>query len=218
MAQEELISKKELLQLTGISYGQLYRWKRQHLIPDIWFMKQSSFTGQETFFPKYKILARISVILELKDQYSLEELAQLLSPESADHTYSLEEVRKPLNLSLSVQSASRDVWGKDAFRFTELLFVYLGNELERKIGFTQGELREWLQTSKEWVSQLSKSHKNPLLDQQIIITRKGDVISFLMLKGQGKMYTDCSSEVIHKVDLAERSNEMNLTLQQTVGG
>jgi predicted DNA-binding transcriptional regulator AlpA len=34
MAEEELISKKEVLELTGISYGQFYRWKREGLIPE----------------------------------------------------------------------------------------------------------------------------------------------------------------------------------------
>ena len=43
-----LISKKDLLARTGISYGQLYRWKRQNLIPEEWFIKKSTFTGQET--------------------------------------------------------------------------------------------------------------------------------------------------------------------------
>ena len=47
---EELISKKELLELTGISYGQLYRWKRKGLIPEDWFIRKSTYTGQETFF------------------------------------------------------------------------------------------------------------------------------------------------------------------------
>ena len=68
-----LISKKDLLNETGISYGQLYRWKREGLIPEEWFIKQPSFTGQETFFPKTKILNRIRAIQELKERYSLEE-------------------------------------------------------------------------------------------------------------------------------------------------
>jgi hypothetical protein len=51
---ENLISKKELLEITGISYGALYRWKRKNLIPEEWFIKKSTFTGQETFFPKDK--------------------------------------------------------------------------------------------------------------------------------------------------------------------
>lgn len=48
--EEDLISKKELLDETGISYGQLYRWKRKQLIPEEWFIRKSTFTGQETFF------------------------------------------------------------------------------------------------------------------------------------------------------------------------
>lgn len=68
------ISKKELLMLTGISYGQLYRWKRQGLIPEEWFQKRSSFTGQETFFPRELILERINKILELKENQSLDEI------------------------------------------------------------------------------------------------------------------------------------------------
>ena len=72
------ISKKELLEVTGISYGQLYRWKREGLIPEEWFIKRSAFTGQETFFPKEKILPRIQTILEMKERYSLEELAKRL--------------------------------------------------------------------------------------------------------------------------------------------
>lgn len=78
-----LISKKELLQQTGISYGQLYRWKREKLIPESWFIKQASYTGQETFFPREQILPRIQSILENKDKYSLSELSRMLSPDTA---------------------------------------------------------------------------------------------------------------------------------------
>jgi len=49
---EELIPKKEVLRLTGISYGQLYRWKRLGLIPEAWLIRRPTFTGQESFFPK----------------------------------------------------------------------------------------------------------------------------------------------------------------------
>lgn len=74
------ISKKDLLAVTGISYGQLYRWKRERLIPDSWFDKRSAFTGQETYFPRALILERIHFILENKDRYTLPQLAELISP------------------------------------------------------------------------------------------------------------------------------------------
>ncbi|HCW73206.1 MAG TPA: DUF4004 domain-containing protein, partial [Clostridiaceae bacterium] len=72
---EELISKKDLLIETNISYGQLYRWKRKKLIPEDWFMKKSTYTGHETFFPREKILERIEQILNMKDGASLDDLA-----------------------------------------------------------------------------------------------------------------------------------------------
>ena len=91
------ISKKDLLKETGISYGQLYRWKREGLIPEEWFVKRSAYTGQETFFPRDKILPRIKAILELKEQYSLEEMARMFT-ESAPITPSpapSDEIKNP---------------------------------------------------------------------------------------------------------------------------
>lgn len=74
MAENE-ISKKELLKRYGISYGALYRWKRKGLIPEDWFIKRSTVTGQETFFPERLICERIELIQSKKDEASLDELA-----------------------------------------------------------------------------------------------------------------------------------------------
>ena len=90
--EESLISKKELLQLTNISYGQLYRWKRKNLIPEEWFIKKSVSTGQETFFPRKEILERIERILELKDTVSLDELSEIFSPHVAEPTFDSSEL------------------------------------------------------------------------------------------------------------------------------
>lgn len=80
------ISKKDLLVLTGISYGQLYRWKREGLIPEEWFAKRSAFTGQETFFPRELILTRVKAIQSMKDDLSLSEIREHLArmPERLD--------------------------------------------------------------------------------------------------------------------------------------
>lgn len=79
MDEEKLISKKEVLADMGISYGQLYRWKRKGLIPESWFIRRSTFTGQETFFPQEKILERIGRIKDLKDDHPLDDLAMLIT-------------------------------------------------------------------------------------------------------------------------------------------
>jgi DNA-binding transcriptional MerR regulator len=79
MTDEPLISKKEVLEELGISYGQLYRWKRKGLIPEAWFIRQSTFTGQETFFPREKIIGRIQRIKEMKENVPLDDLAELIT-------------------------------------------------------------------------------------------------------------------------------------------
>ncbi len=81
MSNDSLISKKELLLRYNISYGALYRWKRKGLIPDDWFIKKSTSTGQETFFPEKLVCERIEMILGMKEEIQLDELARRLSGE-----------------------------------------------------------------------------------------------------------------------------------------
>ena len=78
---DKLISKKELLARYGISYGSLYRWKRKGLIPDEWFIRKATVTGQETFFNESQICERIERILSTKEDTLLDELAATLSGE-----------------------------------------------------------------------------------------------------------------------------------------
>lgn len=80
--EQELISKKELLEKYGISYGALYRWKRKGLIPEDWFIKKSTVTGQETFFPKALICQRVELIMDQKDEHSLDDLAGKINQET----------------------------------------------------------------------------------------------------------------------------------------
>ena len=79
---EELISKKDLLERYRISYGALYRWKRKGLIPEEWFIKKATVTGQETFFPKELICERVELIQNQKDDFSLDELSKQFYEES----------------------------------------------------------------------------------------------------------------------------------------
>ncbi|MBR5310850.1 MAG: DUF4004 family protein [Oscillospiraceae bacterium] len=82
---ENLISKKLLLEKYSISYGALYRWKRKGLIPEDWFIKKSTSTGQETFFPKDLIFERVELILSNKEDILLDDLAQKISGEEEDN-------------------------------------------------------------------------------------------------------------------------------------
>jgi DNA-binding transcriptional MerR regulator len=77
---ETLITKKELLERTGISYGALYRWKRMKLLPDEWFIHRATVTGHETFLPRDRVLERVAEIQRLKETMSLEDIARRFQP------------------------------------------------------------------------------------------------------------------------------------------
>jgi len=87
MSNESLISKKELLARYNISYGALYRWKRKGLIPDEWFIKKATSTGQETFFPEKIVCERIEIIQSMKEDVLLDELAKKLSGEEKKNEF-----------------------------------------------------------------------------------------------------------------------------------
>ena len=106
--EENLISKKELLERYGMSYGALYRWKRKGLIPEDWFIRKATATGQETFFPETLITERVELILSGKNELELDELARklrgeekeawvlLLDTSYGDKRFQLEEVKRIL--------------------------------------------------------------------------------------------------------------------------
>lgn len=142
----DYISKKDLLNTTGISYGQLYRWKREKLIPEEWFIKQSSYTGQETFFPKDQIISRITSIMELKDQYSLEELAKLFEPEasaviSRDDLSVIEEMNKEL-LKMAVAAYS-----KEKYQVADIAFIVFLSELGKKSAISDEQFQLLIKNS-----------------------------------------------------------------------
>lgn len=118
----DLISKKELLALTGISYGQLYRWKRQGLIPEEWFIKRSAYTGQETFFPREQILSRIRTVQEAKDSFSLEELSKLLNPQAAVSGFCpADKLEEMSEIAPELLPTIRSVCPKESYEFNEVV-------------------------------------------------------------------------------------------------
>ncbi|PEW57938.1 hypothetical protein CN305_00945 [Bacillus cereus] len=126
----DLISKKDLLELTGISYGQLYRWKRKNLIPEDWFVRKSTFTGQETFFPKEKILERIDKIQTMKEDLSLDELANMFSPSVREILLTKEDIlRKGIASKPVLQFFIEQTNKRADFQFVDILYVYMLEEL-----------------------------------------------------------------------------------------
>ena len=203
------ISKKDLLNTTGISYGQLYRWKREGLIPEEWFVKRSSPTGQETYFPQEKILKRIHAIQQLKDSYSLEELARILTPEVSNRLFCEEDLEHFDELDIDVAADFMDAMSKDSFVFLEVLVMIALSQAMVDSAITEEERTHAVSFLSKRMSELhSADYVLELLQAQ------GHL--YILLKKEGsEVYLDDGLVAIRSIHLNELSNAIKLKYKET---
>lgn len=205
--EQDLISKKELLELTGISYGQLYRWKRKNLIPEDWFIRRSTFTGQETFFPKEKILGRIDKIINMKDDLSLDELADMFSPNLAGSMLKPEELMKrnivsKVAFDLFVQHQGE----AEAYPFHIILYAYV---LERLLVTGEMSLPEGaglLQVLEDHYPKFQGKHC------ELIFVRKMGISAFALASSPNELYFDSGVKIVTRLNLVSCIEELKAKL------
>jgi DNA-binding transcriptional MerR regulator len=203
MEEKDLISKKELLQLTGISYGQLYRWKRENLIPEAWFVKKASFTGQETFFPKDKILERTNRILELKDKYSLEELGNIFSPESTNRIFKKSDIEDITEIKANIVEVFINVFQKERFNFIELTFIYIVGKLNSEGILKEENILNIVSSINSWSPDIKDT-------SYIFLICKNEIDVFtILLKQDAVYYLDCKTKKLKEIRLDEAAKELN---------
>lgn len=203
------ISKKDLLQETGISYGQLYRWKREGLIPEAWFVKRSSYTGQETYFPREKILKRIKAIQQLKDKYSLEELASMLTPEVSNRLFSEEDLEHFEEIHVDVAACFMDEMAKDDFHFTEVLLMIALSMGKDEFAFDE-------QTTKELAKHLIHALQGiGSIDQVIILMHIQDGYYITVMLEGAQVCFDERLTIVKELHLQEISNTMKIKYKTT---
>jgi DNA-binding transcriptional MerR regulator len=187
----DLISKKDLLELTGISYGQLYRWKRKNLIPEDWFVRKSTFTGQETFFPKEKILERIDKIQTMKEDLSLDELANMFSPSVREILLTKEDLlRKGIASETVLQFFIEQTNKTTEFQFVDILYVYMLEELLQSGEISLEEGKMVLQVLRE--NYEAMKHKTC----DLIIVRKLGISTCLLVSNVDDLIFEKGTKIV----------------------
>lgn len=211
---EELISKKELLDLTGISYGQLYRWKRKSLIPEEWFIRKSSYTGQETFFPKERVLQRIERILQMKDDLSLDALADVFSPTPGDMVLSMQElidrnIVSKVALDLYLDTVSLDLREGGAatqVAFERMVSIYVLDKLLRNGDISLDEGRLLVKTLELYFPGQAGT------DCGLRLIRKMGVPLFILVPNNGEIYSDEEVRTVARLSMSVCVEELKLKI------
>ncbi|AJA49663.1 hypothetical protein CPAST_c36070 [Clostridium pasteurianum DSM 525 = ATCC 6013] len=206
---EELISKKELLESTDISYGQLYRWKRKNLIPEEWFIKKSSFTGQETFFPREKILDRVEKIKNMKDDTSLDDLAQIFSTEVSDIKISYNEIIEKNIIMENVVDIYKDFSSMSSvYSFNEILYMTILQEFLIEGSISIEESKNLLQTLKD------NYNKYAGKSCEILFVRKMGVGIAIMLSASNEIYFEKLSKIVMRISINEIIEKLKLKIKE----
>lgn len=221
--EQELISKKELLEMTGISYGQLYRWKRKNLIPEEWFIRKSTFTGQETFFLRKQILERINKIKHLKDDLSLDELADVfLAPESsssvssADLNIALSKeqlIKRNIVTEMTVNLYVQQFGDLPLFSFSKILGAFLLETLLETGEMNLDEGKMLLQTLEDHYPRFAGTPAS----YDLIFIRKMGISSFIFASSQSELYFDKGVKVVTRLPLAKSIEALSNKLNETGG-
>lgn len=203
---DKLITKKELLDSTDISYGSLYRWKRKHLIPNEWFIHRATFTGHETFFPRDKIIERINKIIELKESMSLDDIANVFTPPKHDISLSADEIENQgiisgsvINLYLSKFPPVQDYDFDNLFpMFLFSVLINLGT-LSREDAFLATEMMI--------------AAGNDLPEYKLVFIRKLGICTSMMLPENDLTFFDSGTAVVAELYI----NKLRSDLTQLLG-
>ena len=183
--------------------------EREGLIPEEWFVKRSSPTGQETYFPQEKILKRIHAIQQLKDSYSLEELARILTPEVSNRLFCEEDLEHFDELDIDVAADFMDAMSKDSFVFLEVLVMIALSQAMVDSAITEEERTHAVSFLSKRMSELhSADYVLELLQAQ------GHL--YVLLKKEGsEVYLDDGLVAIRSIHLNELSNAIKLKYKET---
>ena len=195
---EELISKKQLLRVARISYGTLYRWKRMNLIPESWFIHKATKTGQETFLPRDRVLARIERIQDLKGELTVEQLQEIFSPNVKSFLIPVEDFIK-LNLvsKISMTVFTSVFPDKKNMKFDDVFGVYVIDHLMRLSGI-------YLEDAKQILRMLSKYlASQPSKEYQLLLLRKLGVPMTLLVKEDEDILLEDNTEVVACANLSD---------------
>lgn len=205
---DDLISKKELLDLTGISYGQLYRWKRKNLIPEEWFIRKSSFTGQETYFPRNQILPRIDKILNMKDGLSLDELADVFSPTLSEIQLDRGQLIERNIVSEGSLALFADFVKTEPvfYSLDQILQLYILDQLLRSGSITREEGLMLISVLKESYGNFTGKPCD------LVLVRKMGVPAFFLIAGGTEFYFDSGVKLVLKKPLGTFTEQLKLII------
>ena len=195
---EELISKKQLLRAMQISYGTLYRWKREGLIPEKWFIHKATDIGQATCFPREKIISRMTKFKELKSELTVEQMKDVFSSNVKHFSIPMSDfVSLGLVSKLSITAFTSVYPTKTVLNFNDVFGVYVIDHLMKLSGI-------YLEDAKQVLSLLCKYLSTEASKEyQLLMLKKLGVPLTILVRGDEDILLEENTVVVACANLVE---------------
>lgn len=200
--QDELISKKDLLNEMSISYGQLYRWKRK-INSRRMVYKEKCFYRAGDIFPRKKIIERVQTILECKDGISLDELAYKFSKNIKDILINKTYIIDKNIVSSSIVNLFEEFMGSnEKYDEKSLLALMVFKEMIDSGFLSMDEMKKISLKIKEVYERLGS-------DDYILSVKRKYGVSFVVLnKEKEEIIVDDEAKAILEIDLGKIMDEI----------
>lgn len=184
----------------------IIQMEEKKIIPEEWFIKKSVSTGQETFFPMEKILVRIREILSLKDESSLDELANIFSNnvKSAEilRKYIIEQNIVPL---MVLEKFEETRGSKEKYSSEELVLILIFDYL---INSSMVSFEE----ASDLINAIEVGYEDIKEGEKLILKRKLGILFYYLSSRSEEIIEDKLSKKILEIDFDKIKKQVNSIL------
>lgn len=164
----------------------------------------STYTGQETFLPREQILSRVRSILELKDRYSIEEMAKIFSPETVPVGILPQELAQFEEIDKEFLKLLPESYPKERYKFLDLVFFAALSHCIGKNGFSPHDAAELISRANASVFTLHS------VDRVLLLFSCGGEYHVALCRDETPVLFDTGLEIIEIVHLNQTADQIKL--------
>lgn len=166
-----------------------------------------NFTGQETFFPKEKILERIDKIQTMKEDLSLDELANMFSPSVTEICLSKEDMlRKGIASESVIQFFIEQTNKAVEFQFVDILYLYILEELLQSGEISLEEGKMVLQVLHEHYEKMKQKNS------ELVVIRKLGISTCFLVSNVDDLFFEKGTKVVVRITIMNYTEALKTKL------
>lgn len=155
------------------------------------------------------MLNRIKAIQELKNKYSLEELAKILSPEVAKRNFTTDDLAIIEEIKANLIPAFVKVFNKNNFRYIEVLLMIAISDFKDELDLSISQIIDLTNGIKDY------SEKIKSTGYMFVIFNNNNEYLGAIYKAQAEIFVDKRVSIVKNINLDDISSNIKLKYRKS---